>query len=160
MHSASVSDGLAATRLAALGLQLPPPATPVGAYAPARIHGDTLWVAGHTDRTPNTPATRGSVGGDVDLDRARRAARDATLNLLAAAEQAVGLDRVRGVVFLRGYVVGAAGFEDHPKVIDTASELLGELFAAAPAPARAAIGVATLPGGACVELEAVFEIDN
>ncbi len=160
MHSASSDGGSALERLAALGLQLPPPATPVGAYAPARIHADTLWVAGHTDRTPDASATRGAVGGDIDLDRARRAARNASLNLLAAADQAVGLHRVRGVIFLRGYVVGAPGFEDHPKVIDGATELLGELFTAAPAPARAALGVATLPGGACVELEAVFEIEN
>lgn len=145
-------------RLAALGLRLPPPAAPKGTYAAARIHRGSLWVAGHTDRTATSPPTRGAVGGGVDVDAARRAARWATLNLLAAADAAVGLDAIAGVVFLRGYVVAATGFEDHPQVIDAASELLAELFGAAPAPARAAIGVATLPGGACVELEAVFDL--
>lgn len=145
-------------RLAALGLRLPDPSPPRGAYVAARVHGGLLWIAGHTDRTATEAPTIGVVGADVDMDRARAATRRAALNLLAAAAAVVGLDAVDGVVFLRGYVVGAPGFGEHPRVVDAASELLAEVLCPGSVHARAAIGVATLPGGACVELEAVLSL--
>lgn len=145
-------------RLALLGLRLPEPPTPQGSYVPARRHGRELWVAGHTDRTSTAPATTGLVGTDLDVPAAREVARRAALNVLAAADAAVGLDELDSAVFLRGYVVAASGFGDHSQVLDGASDLLADIFGSHAAPARAAIGVATLPGGACVEVEAVFSL--
>lgn len=145
-------------RLDVLGIQLPAPPPPRGSYVPARRHGTQLWVAGHTDRTPKDPATRGVVGADIDVPAARDVARRAVLNLLAAAHAAVGIDSIGGTIFLRGYVVAAPGFLDHPLVLDGATDLLADVLGPEAAPARSALGVATLPGGACLELEAVFEL--
>lgn len=144
--------------LAALQLALPAPQRPKGGYVPAKVVDGLLWVAGHTDRRLDAPATRGVVGDDVSLDRARLAARDAALNLLAAAVTVVDLDDVSGVVSVRGYVRATPAFDEHPKVVDSASELFDALFGVHGAHTRAAIGVASLPGGACVELEAVFSL--
>lgn len=135
-----------------------PPPAPKGKYVPARRHGTQLWISGHTDRTRDDPPTRGLVGADVSVEEATAAARRAAANLLAAADEAVGLDAVAGVVFLRGYVVAAPGFVDHSAVVDGASTVLADVLRGEADHARSALGVATLPGGACVELEAVFEL--
>lgn len=146
-------------RLRDLGLSLPTPVAAVGDYSPAVRVGDLLFVAGHTSRTVAGPGRLGVVGLDVTVPEAALDAAAAALNLLAAADATVGLDLVQAVVSLRGYVHSASGFTAHPQVIDGASRVLGEVFPGLPH-ARAAIGVSSLPGGACVELEAVFRVGS
>jgi enamine deaminase RidA (YjgF/YER057c/UK114 family) len=148
----------AAERLAQLGLELPQGLGSRGAYVPGTVEGSLLFVSGHTGRTAAGPAVAGVVGRDVDVETARTSARQAALNLLAAAESVVGLERVVSLLQLRGYVRAAGDFTEHPRVIDAASELLSQVFGGA-GHARAAIGVASLPGGAAVEVEAVFGLD-
>jgi enamine deaminase RidA (YjgF/YER057c/UK114 family) len=98
----------------------------------------------------------GVVGDDVTVEQARSQARFAALNLIAAIDEAVGLHAVTAIVHLRGYVRATPDFDAHPAVIDGASELLLDVFGEdCGAHARTAIGVASLPGGACVELELV-----
>lgn len=146
-------------QLAQLGIVLPAPPPPKGAYIPYRWCGDQLWVSGATARRPGAPSLRGVVGADVTIEQAAAQARLAALNLLGAVASAAGLDAVRGLVHLRGYVRGTTEFDAHPAVIDGASQLLLEVFGAERgAHARTAIGVASLPGGACVELELVADI--
>lgn len=148
-----------ADRLDELRLVIPVPASPKGAYFPSRRCGDQLWVSGATARSAGTPALRGVVGADVTVDAAREQARLAALNLLGAIESAAGLDAVSAVVQLRGYVRAVPEFDTHPSVIDGASRLLLEVFGASVgAHARTAIGVASLPGGACVELDLVVSL--
>lgn len=143
-------------RLAALGFDVPPPAAPKGAYFPSRRCGDQLWISGATARRAESPALRGVVGADVTLEQAVEQARLAAVNLLGAIEGAVGLDAVTALVQLRGYVRATGEFDAHPAVIDGASRLLLEVFGEeCGAHARTAIGVASLPGGACVELDLV-----
>lgn len=144
-----------------MGLELPAPPPPKGAYIPFRWCGDQLWISGATARRPDAPSLRGVVGADVTVDQAADQARLAALNLLAAVEAAAGLDAVRGLVHMRGYVRGTAEFDTHPAVIDGASNLMLDVFGAdRGAHARTAIGVASLPGGACVELELVATVDR
>lgn len=146
-------------RLSALGFDVPPAAVPKGAYAPSRRWGDQLWISGATARRPGTPSLRGVVGADVSIEQAVDQARLAALNLLGAIDAASGLDAVTAVVHLRGYVRATADFDAHPAVIDGASQLLLDVFGAERgAHARTAIGVASLPGGACVELELVVAV--
>ena len=146
-------------RLGQLGLVIPAPAAPKGAYFPSRRCGDQLWVSGATARSGQTAALRGVVGADVTVDVAREQARLAALNLLGAVDAAVGLDAVGAVVQLRGYVRAVPEFDTHPAVIDGASRLLLEVFGeSVGAHARTAIGVASLPGGACVELDLVVRL--
>jgi enamine deaminase RidA (YjgF/YER057c/UK114 family) len=149
----------ATDRLRELGLVIPAPASPKGAYFPSRRCGDQLWVSGATARSGETPALRGVVGADVTVDVAREQARLAALNLLGAVDAAVGLDAVGAVVQLRGYVRAVSEFDTHPSVIDGASRLLLDVFGEdVGAHARTAIGVASLPGGACVELDLVVSL--
>ena len=146
-------------RLRRLGFELPPQLPPKGRYAPSRRAGSLLHVSGHTGRTADSPALRGVVGRDVDVDAARGSARLAAVNILGIVEAAEGLERV-SLVHLRGYVRADPEFTDHPRVVDAASELFAEVLGDGTGHARAAVGVSSLPGGAVVELEAVFEIDG
>lgn len=146
-----------AARLAELGLELPAPARAKGRYLPATRDGARLWVSGHTGRTEERPARAGRVGDDVTVDEARDSARIAAVNLLAAALSVVDPSALRSVLFLRGYVRAPSDFGDHPAVVDAASEVLDHALGGG-GHARAAIGVASLPGGACVELEAVLAL--
>ena len=105
--------------------------------------------------------TVGIVGDDVTVEQARDQARVAGLNLIAAIDAAVGLDAVTAVLHLRGYVRGVSTLADHPAVIDGASSLILAVFGAeVGAHARTAIGVASLPGGACVELDLVAAVGS
>jgi enamine deaminase RidA (YjgF/YER057c/UK114 family) len=146
-------------RLARLGLTIPPPPAPKGNYFPARLHGGQLWISGATARTTAGPGLRGVVGAEVSAQQAREQARIAALNLVGAVDAAVGLAAVTAVLHLRGYVRAVADFDAQPGVIDGASELLLDVFGAEiGAHARTAIGVASLPGQACVELDLVVAV--
>lgn len=146
-------------RLTAAGIALPQSGLPArGAYLPAAVHGRLVFVSGHTGRTAEQPALAGVVGEDVTVEAARESARQAAVNLLAAVDATVGLDAVTALLQLRGYVRASSDFGQHPLVIDAASELLSQVFDGGHA--RAALGVASLPGGAVVELEAVFALST
>ncbi len=145
-------------RLRELGVELSEAPPAIGAYASSYRQGDLLFVAGHTSRTPERPAHRGVVGVDVDVEFAAREARGAAINLLAVAHHAVGLQNIEALVHLRGFVRAEPEFDRQPAVIDGASLFFADVFREAPRHARAAVGVASLPGGACVELEAVFAV--
>lgn len=146
-------------RLASLGIELPAPAMPKGAYFPSRRCGDQLWISGTTARRPGDPGALGVVGVDVTAEQATVQARLAALNLVAALDAAAGLDAVTALVHMRGYVRAASDFDAHPGVIDGASKLLLDVFGEeCGAHARTAIGVTSLPGGACVELELVATV--
>jgi enamine deaminase RidA (YjgF/YER057c/UK114 family) len=148
-----------ADRLSELGLVVPPPAPPKGTYSPSRRCGNQLWISGATARRGGNPALRGVVGADVSVEQARAQAATAALNLLGAVDAAAGLDAVAAIIHLRGYVRATPDFDAHPAVIDGASALLIDVFGERiGAHARTAIGVASLPGGACVELELVVEL--
>lgn len=150
----------AGDRLAELGYVLPAPAQPAGRYRGVVVDGGLAWVSGHTGRNADRRALRGTIGADVDLATARHEAVGALLNVMAALDAEVGLDRVARPVLLRGYVRAEAEWGDHPQVIDAASDLLAALFGGGGECARVAIGVASLPGGASVEIEGVFRLHD
>lgn len=145
--------------LAELGLTLHPAPRAVGAYAPARRVGTTLWVSGVTGRGPDGPGPVGVVGATVSLADAQTAARRAAANLLALIEDTVGLDQVTALGQLRGYVRATPDFDRHPVVVDAASQVLARaLGSQVGTHARTALGVASLPGGAAVELDLVAHL--
>ncbi|MDN4484231.1 RidA family protein [Demequina lignilytica] len=147
----------ASQRLAALGLELPEVATPVGTYVPAKRIGDLIHTSGQLPLVSGDLIAVGVVGqrsGDVTPERANECARIAALNALAAAAQAAGgLDSIESVVKITGFVASAPGFTAQPAVINGASSLLVEVFGEAGRHARSAVGVASLPLGAPVEVE-------
>lgn len=145
-------------RLAALGLTLPAATAPVGSYVPARVAGDLVLTAGHLGRRDGE-VVRGRVGADLTVDAARELAAAVALDLLgSAAAAAGGVDRLGGVVKLTGFIAAEPGFTDHPAVLNGASDLLVEIFGESGRHARSTVGVAGLPAGAALEIEAIFAL--
>ncbi|HEY2763558.1 MAG TPA: RidA family protein [Pseudonocardiaceae bacterium] len=145
-------------RLAELGLELPPVATPAGAYVPAVRTGSLVFTAGQVPLVNGSPAAVGKLGAEIDVGLGRQLARTCALNALAAVDGLVGLDLVVRVVKVVGFVASAPGFVAQPAVLNGASELLGELFGDAGAHARSAVGVAELPLGVPVEVELIVAV--
>jgi enamine deaminase RidA (YjgF/YER057c/UK114 family) len=145
--------------LAGLGLRLPAVPAPVAAYVPAVRCGDLVMTSGQLPFQGGELTVRGKAGGPVSVQQAAEAARVAALNALAAAAEAAGgLDRITRVVKVVGFVASEPGFTAQPKVVDGASTLLGEIFGAAGAHARSAVGVAELPLSAPVEIELTVQV--
>jgi enamine deaminase RidA (YjgF/YER057c/UK114 family) len=147
-------------RLQELGVSLPAPAVPVAAYVPCVRTGDLVYVSGQVPTVDGKPSHLGHLGDDVDLEEGQAAARACAVNVLAALKAELGeLSRVRRVVKVTGFVATTPGFTDMPKVVNAASELFADAFGAAGRHARAAVGVAALPLGVPVEVEAIVEVD-
>jgi enamine deaminase RidA (YjgF/YER057c/UK114 family) len=143
--------------LAALGLALPPVAAPVAAYVPAVLDGDKVWTSGQLPMVDGALAATGLVGADVTPEDAQALARTCALNAISAAAAAAGgIDALAGVLKVVGFVASAPGFTGQPAVVNGASGLLGEVFGAEGQHARSAVGVASLPLGAPVEVEVIF----
>lgn len=154
----SAPEGQLSARLRALGLTLPPVAAPVAAYVPAVRHESSVWTSGQLPFVEGRLAATGLVGADIDPEDAHELARLCALGALAAAAQVAGsLDALVGVIKVVGYVASAPGFAGQSAVINGASTLFGELFGPG-GHARSAVGVAALPLGAPVEVEAVFAV--
>jgi len=149
----------AGQRLRDLGIELPEVVTPAGAYVPAVQSGSLVFTAGQLPVVAGRLVSTGKVGAEVDAGEAAGLARTCALNALAAVHALVGIDSVRRVVKVTGFVASAPGFTDQPAVIDGASALFGEVFGDAGGHARSAVGVAELPKNAPVELEIVVEIE-
>jgi enamine deaminase RidA (YjgF/YER057c/UK114 family) len=146
--------------IAQLGIELPTPAPPAGAYVPFVVAGGLLLVAGQLPMWNGALKYDGRVGAEITLEDGIAAARLCGLNLLAQARAACDgdLDRVRRVLRLGGFVQAAPGFTDHPKVLNGASELMVEVFGQAGRHVRVAVGAASLPLAAAVEVEGMFDI--
>jgi enamine deaminase RidA (YjgF/YER057c/UK114 family) len=145
-------------RLAELGLALPEVVPPVAAYVPAVQSGNYVYVSGQVPIANGTLLATGKVGAEVSPEDAKGLARQCALNALAAVDALVGLEAVVKIVKVVGFVASAEGFTGQPGVINGASELFGEVFGEAGRHARSAVGVAELPLGAPVEVEAIFEV--
>jgi len=148
------------TRLAALGITLPPVAAPVAAYAPAVRSGTLVYTSGQLPFVDGALTATGKVGADVSAEQAKDLARSCALNALAAVHALVGIDAVVRVVKVVGFVASAPGFTGQPGVLNGASELLGEVFGEEGVHARSAVGVAELPLDAPVEVELIVELGS
>ena len=141
-------------RLRELGLSLTTPAKPAGAYSHAVVDGDRVWVSGQIVIDAGKPVSPGLVDKDVPVDVAKDLARRAALQALSALAAELGsIDRVKGIVRVTVYVASSLGFGRQPEVANGATELFIQVFGEAGRPARAAIGVASLPFNAPVEVE-------
>lgn len=147
-------------RLNELELTLPPAPKPLGAYVPAVQVGSLLFLSGALPMEGGVPAFRGRFGAELGVEEGRAAARLAALNALALARQHLGsLDKVTRVVRVAVTLLTTPDFRDHPKVADGASELLAEVFGKEKASTRMVSGVASLPAGACLVVEAILAVD-
>ena len=153
-----MTDSVAA-RLAALGIALPQPASPVAAYVPTVEHGGLLYISGQLPFREDGTLITGRLGEDYDVAHGQEAAERCAVMLIAQIERALGsLDRVERIVKLGVFVASDPHFTDQPKVANGASELMEKLFGEAGRHARSAVGVPVLPLGAAVEIDAIVAI--
>jgi len=147
-------------KLKSLGIELPQAAKPVGSYVPGVVVGNILFMSGHGPFDSQGRVTaQGKVGRSMTTEQAQAVARQVALNMLGSVRQLAGdLDRVKRVVKVLGFVNCVDGYVDSPKVINGFSDCLVEVFGEAGSHARSAVGVAELPGGIPVEVEAIFEL--
>lgn len=146
------------TKLEQLGLTLPAVPAPVAAYVPGAADGTLVFTSGQLP-TENGVLLKGKLGEGMTVEEGYEAARIAALNCLAVVKSLAGsLDRVERVVKVVGFVNCTPDFEAQPKVINGASELLGQVFGDAGLHARSAVGVSSLPLGACCEVELIVRL--
>ena len=146
-------------RLKKLGIKLPAPPEPFGTYVEAVQTGNLLFLTGMLPTEGRAAKFIGRVGAELDVEAGRQAAYLAALNGLAVAREHLGsLDKVTRIVRLGVLVATSGDVRDQPKVADGASELLQDIFGKDKNPCRLVYGVASLPLGAPVELEIIFEV--
>ena len=146
-------------RIAELGLTLPQPAAPVASYVPAVEQGGFLHISGQISFAEDGSLIKGRLGVDMDLDGGIAAARRCGIMLLAQMKAALGsFDRVEKIVKLGVFVNSSPDFTDQPKVANGASELMQDVFGGAGRHARSAVGVAALPLGVAVEVDAIVAV--
>ncbi len=148
-------------RVAELGLELPAVVAPLASYVPTVRTGSLVYTAGQLPMVAGELLVTGKVGAEVSPEEAAELAKTCALNVIAAIKAEVGeLSRVARIVKVVGFVASAPDFYGQPKVINSASDLLGAVFGEAGAHARSAVGVAVLPLNAPVEVEAIAEITD
>ncbi len=147
------------TRIAELGLTLPPVAAPIASYVPAVRTGNLVFTSGQLPLVAGQLVATGKVGADVDVDTAKAAARICALNALAAIKQLIGdLDRISRVVKVVGFIAVDPSFTNHAAVMNGASDFIGAVLGSAATHARSSVGMASLPLDAPVEVELIVEV--
>jgi len=150
-----------AARLRELGIELPQVPSPIARFRPWRRSGDMIFLAGQICEWNGEVRYRGKLGVEHELEDGQEAARICALNLLAALREACGgsLNRVTACLRVGGFVNCAPDYLHVPQVINGASNVIHALFGDRGLHARTAVGVASLPQGAAVEVDAIFAID-
>jgi len=157
--STNRTSASAEQRLKELGIELPRPPAPLGAYVEAVQAGNLLFLSGTLPVERGVPKFLGRIGGELSVEDGRRATRLAAVSALALVKEHLGsLDRVTRVVRLGVSLATTPEFREHPKVADAASELLVDVFGAEKTSTRLVFGAASLPVGVCVVLETIFEV--
>ena len=149
-----------ATRLQALGITLPPVATPAAAYVPFVRSGNLVFISGHIAKRDGKPWV-GQLGLTMGTEEGQAAARAIAIDLMGTLSAAVGgdLSRVRRIVKVMSLVNSTPTFTEQHLVTNGCSQLLGEVFGPeVGAHARSAFGVVQIPLGACVEIELIAEV--
>ena len=147
-------------RLRSLGLELPEGSTPGANYVPFARHGDLVYLSGQLSQWNGERRFIGKLGREFEVDEGQQAARLCALNLIAHLRHALSgdLDRVVQCLRVTGYVNATPEFMGHSQVVNGASDVLVQVFGDAGRHTRVAIGVAGLPYGCAVEVEAQFSV--
>jgi enamine deaminase RidA (YjgF/YER057c/UK114 family) len=150
-------NGKVEARLKALGIVLPAAPNPVANYVPSFLADNLLFISGQISKGADGSIVKGRLGAELNVEQGREAARLSALAILAQAKAAVGdLDRIAHVVRLTGFVAATPDFVDHPQVVNGASDLMVEVLGDSGRHTRAAVGVASLPMGCAVEVDAIL----
>tara|TARA_B100000945_G_scaffold65453_1_gene48923 strand:- start:369 stop:824 length:456 start_codon:yes stop_codon:yes gene_type:complete len=145
--------------LSKLKVNLPKAPDPVGAYVASKVIGKLVFISGQLPLNHEGKLIKGKIGKDLNLEQGQESAKLCALNLLAQLKKITGnLDKVKSCVKLTGYVNSIDTFVDQPKVINGASDLISQIFGDKGKHTRAAVSVNSLPLGASVEVEGIFEV--
>ena len=156
----AATAGTAEEKLAALGIVLPPSVPPQANYVPYTVSGNLVYVSGTLPMKDGKPQDIGKLGAEFTVEQGAQTAKLCAINILGHVKAACGgdLSRVKKIVRMGIFVASAPGFTDQPKVANGASDLMVEIFGEAGKHARFAVGVAELPFGVAVEVDATIEI--
>ena len=148
-------------RINTLKIKLPEPKPPVGSYVATKIIGNLLYISGQISIDENAKLIKGKIGKDLNLDDGYKAAERCGLSIIAHVKNACGgdLDKVKSCVKLTGYVNSTDNFEDQPKILNGASDMISKIFEKKGEHTRAAVSVNSLPLGVAVEVDAIFELN-
>tara|TARA_B110000285_G_C14886673_1_gene496529 strand:- start:38 stop:499 length:462 start_codon:yes stop_codon:yes gene_type:complete len=144
-----------------LNIELPEAPSPVGAYVAYKVINNLVYISGQVSFESNGKLIKGKLGLDLTIEQGQTAAKACGVNVLSQIKAACNgdLNRVKNCIKLTGYVNSTDDFTDQPKVINGASELIAKVFEENGTHARVAVSVNSLPLGAAVEVEAIFEIN-
>ena len=142
-----------------LNINLPKAPDHVGAYVASKIVGNLVFISGQLPIDSEGKLIKGKIGKELNLEQGQQAAKFCALNLLAQLKKICGsLDKVKGCVKITGYVNSIDSFVDQPKIVNGASDLISQIFGNIGKHTRAAVSVNSLPLGAAVEIEGIFEV--
>ena len=147
-------------KLSELNIKLPVAPDPVGAYVAFKKIGNMLFISGQLPIGSDGKMIKGKIGRELNLEDGQKASRLCVINILAQANKALNgdIDKIKNCIKITGFVNSSDDFKDQPKVINPASETLSSVFGNKGKHARAAVSVNSLPLGAAVEIDAIFEI--
>ena len=147
-------------KLKELNIELPNAPDPVGAYVAFKKIGNLLFISGQLPISKDGKIIKGKIGAGLNLEDGQRASKLCVINILAQVKKALGgdLNKVKNCIKITGFVNSTDDFKDQPKVINPASETLSTVFGVNGKHTRAAISTNSLPLGAAVEIDAIFEI--
>ena len=144
-----------------LKINLPEAKPPVGSYVATKIVGNLLYISGHISISENGELIKGKVGKDLDVNSGYNAAKRCALSIISQIMKACDNDltKIKSCIKLTGFVNSTDNFQDQPKVINGASDLIASVFGDAGMHTRAAVSVNSLPLGVAVEVDAIFELN-
>lgn len=147
-------------KLKELNIQIPTPPSPVGNYLPFRISDNKIYISGQLPIDKNGIMIRGKIGNKLTEEDGKKAALLCMLNSIGHLKNAIkDLDKVKSCIKINGYINSENNFENHPSLLNSASDLLVKIFGEKGKHARAVVGVSSLPLNATVEIETIFEIE-
>ena len=150
-----------ADNLKKLNIELPNAPSPVGAYVAYKIINKILYISGQLPIKSNGEIIKGKIGRNLTLEDGQEASKLCVINILAQAKKATdgNLNKIKNCIKITGYVNSTDDFKDQPKVINPASETLSAVFGDKGKHTRAAVSTNSLPLGAAVEIDAIFEME-
>jgi enamine deaminase RidA (YjgF/YER057c/UK114 family) len=148
-------------KLKELNIQIPTAPSPVGNYLAFRISGNKIYISGQLPIDKNGIMIKGKIGNELTEEDGKKAALLCMLNSIGHLKNAIkDLNKVKSCIKINGYINSENNFENHPSLLNSASDLLVKIFGEKGKHARAVVGVSSLPLNAAVEIETIFEIEN
>ncbi|MSP10644.1 MAG: RidA family protein [Pelagibacteraceae bacterium] len=148
-------------KIRVLKINLPNINNPVGSYVSTKVVGKLLFISGQISISENGKLITGKLGKDLNTEEGYEAAKRCALNIISQSKKACDndLSKIKSCVRLTGFVNSTSEFNEQPKVINGASDLIVSIFGEAGKHTRAAVSVNSLPFGVAVEVDAIFELN-